>query len=63
MNLSIRYTDLEAAGLDERLFEIGRLDMSTGTWVPVEKRANDSASNVVAATITETGFYMVWEAR
>ena len=29
----------------------------------MEKRANDPANNVVTATISETGFYMVWEQR
>ncbi|HEX2157110.1 MAG TPA: hypothetical protein VHS79_09040 [Actinomycetes bacterium] len=41
----------------------GRLDIPTGTWTPVEKRANDPASNVTSATIIQTGYYMVWEAR
>jgi hypothetical protein len=61
MNLQIRYTDLEATGLDESKFVIGHLNIQDGTWSPVEKRANDAASNVVTATISETGFYMVWE--
>ena len=34
-----------------------------GTWYAVEKRANDPANNVDTATISETGFYMVWEER
>ena len=62
-NLSIRYHDLEAVGLDENRFVIGRLDIPTGTWSPVEKRANDPSQNVTTATIIQTGFYMVWEAR
>ena len=61
--LAIRYTDIEATVLDESHFVVGRLDMTTGTWVPVEQRANDPAANVVSATIDEPGFYMVWEAR
>jgi hypothetical protein len=62
-NLSIRYHDIEAVGLDENRFVIGRLDLATGTWAPIEKRANDPAQNVTTATIIQTGFYMVWEAR
>ena len=62
-NLSIRYNDIEATGLDESRFVIGRLDLATGTWSPLEKRANDPASNYTTATISQTGFYMVWEAR
>jgi hypothetical protein len=61
--LAIRYTDIEATGLDESRFVIGRLDMASGTWVPLERGANDPAANVVTATIVETGYYMVWEAR
>jgi hypothetical protein len=62
-NLSIRYNDIEATGLDESRFVIGRLDTPTRTWQPIEKRANDPSSNVTTATIIDTGFYMVWEAR
>ena len=61
--LAIGYTDLEATGLDESRFVIGRLDMTTGTWVPLDQHAHDPTANVVAATITETGYYMVWEGR
>ena len=62
-NLGIRYNDIEATGLDKSRFVIGHLDMASGTWTPVEKRGNDPASNFTSATIIDTGFYMVWEAR
>jgi hypothetical protein len=62
-NLAIHYNDIEATGLDESRFVIGHLDVPTGTWTPVEKRANDPNQNVTTATIIDTGFYMVWEAR
>jgi hypothetical protein len=61
--LAIHYTDVEATSLDESRFVIGRLDMASGTWVPLERRANDPVANVVSATVVETGYYMVWEAR
>ena len=63
VNLSIRYNDIEATGLDESRFVIGHLDVGTGTWTPVDKRANDPGNNITTATIIDTGFYMVWEAR
>jgi hypothetical protein len=63
VNLGIRYSDLEATGLDETRFVIGRLDVNTAAWVAVEKGANDPPANYVSATITRTGYYMVWEAR
>jgi hypothetical protein len=62
-NLAIRYSDLEATGLNEQRFVIGRLNIADGKWYPLEKRANDPAGNVTTATISETGFYMVWEER
>jgi hypothetical protein len=62
-NLAIRYSDLEATGLNEQRFVIGRLNIPEGKWYPLEKRANDTANNVTTATISETGFYMVWEER
>ena len=63
VNLSIHYNDLEAYGLDESRFVIGRLDFNTATWLPVEKQARDPANNIVAATIDQPGFYVVYEAR
>jgi hypothetical protein len=62
-NLGIRYDDFEAIGLDESRFVIGRLDVASGTWAPVEKRATDPAANLTSATIIQTGRYMVWETR
>lgn len=62
-NLAIRYSDLEATGLNEQRFVIGRLSIPEAKWYPLEKRANDPANNVTTATISETGFYMVWEER
>jgi hypothetical protein len=62
-NLSIRYDDIEATGLDESRFVIGHLDRPSATWAPVEKRANDPLTNYVSATISQPGFYMVWELR
>lgn len=63
MNMGIRYTDLEATGLDEARFVIGRLDIPSATWHPVEKRANDPSANYTSATISQPGYYMVWETR
>ena len=63
MGLAIRYTDREAAGAEEGRFVIGRLDLASAAWIPVERRATDPAANVTSATITQTGYYMVWEAR
>lgn len=63
VNFAVRYSDLEATGLDESRFVIGRLDVPTATWVPMEKLGNDPSNNFVSATIIQTGFYMVWERR
>ena len=62
VNLGIRHADSEAAGLDESRFVIGRLDMTTGAWAPIEKRANDPLANHTSATIIKTGYYAVWQA-
>jgi hypothetical protein len=63
VNVGIRYNDAEVAGLEASRFVFGRLDMDTATWVPVEKQANDPPANYISATIIQTGYYMVWEAR
>jgi hypothetical protein len=63
VNLAIRYNDVEAIGLDESRFTIGKLDLGTRTWYPVEKQETNTGSNTVTATINEVGFYSVYEAR
>ncbi len=63
VNLGIRYNSADVGGRDTSRFVIGRLDMNTATWVPVEKQANDPPASYISATITQTGYYMVWESR
>jgi hypothetical protein len=62
VTLGIRYSNRDATGLDPSRFVIGRLDMDTATWVPVERQANDPPANFISATIIRTGYYMVWDA-
>jgi hypothetical protein len=61
VNLSFRYTDVETLGLDESRFVIAHLDFQTVQWVPVEKQAINAGGNVIAATVTETGYYAVYQ--
>jgi len=63
VNLAVRYNALEAAGLNKSRIVIGRLDPASNTWVTLEKLGNDPANNFTSATISQTGFYMVYEAR
>jgi hypothetical protein len=63
VNLGIRYSDDEAAGMNEDSFVIGRLDLASRIWIPTEKQATDPAGNYVSATILATGYYMVWVPR
>ncbi len=60
-NLGARYSDADAAGLNEQNFTIARLDTNTNQWRPVEKQAADPANNFDSATITEMGYYVVYQ--
>jgi hypothetical protein len=59
VNLGIRYSDQEAAGMGEQGFTISMLDPADRQWRPVEKQAADPPNNWVSATITRMGFYVV----
>ena len=59
VNLGVRYTDGDAAGLNEANFKIARLDQSDNTWKDTAKQAPDPGANFVSATITDLGYYVV----
>ena len=59
VNLGVRYTDAEAAGLNEANFTLSRLDTSANQWRQVQKQAADPPNNYTSATITEMGFYVL----
>ena len=56
-SLGVRYTDGDAAGLNEASFKIARLDQ--GAWKDVEKQAPDPGANYGSATIADPGSYVV----
>ena len=61
VNLGVRYTDADAAGMNEGSFTLGRLDTSANQWRQVEKQANDPPNNYSSATIREMGFYVLYQ--
>ena len=61
VNLGARYSDADAAGLNEQNFTIARLDTNTNQWQTVEKQAGDPPNNFSSATITEMGYYVVYQ--
>lgn len=61
VNLNIQYTDTEVLGLDESRLEIAHLDFQTVQWTRVEKQALNVAGNAIGATITQTGYYVVYQ--
>ena len=61
VNLGARYSDADAAGLNEQNFTIARLDTNTNQWRPVEKQVADPLGNYDSATITEMGYYVVYQ--
>lgn len=61
VNLNVLYTDIEALGLDESRFVIAHLDFQTVAWTPVEMQSLNAAGNAIGATITETGYYAVYQ--
>ncbi len=61
VNLGVHYTDGDASGLNEANFTLARLDTSANQWRPAQKQANDPANNFVSATITEMGYYVLYQ--
>jgi hypothetical protein len=59
VNLGVRYTDAEAAGLNEANFTLSRLDTTANQWRQVQKQATDPPNNYASATITEMGYYVL----
>ena len=61
VNLGVRYSDADAAGLNEQNFTIARLDTNTNQWRTVEKQVAEPAGNYDSATITDMGYYVVYQ--
>jgi hypothetical protein len=61
VNLGVHYTDADASGLNEANFTLARLDTTANQWRPAQKQADDPAGNFVSATITEMGYYVVYQ--
>jgi len=61
VNLGVRYTDAEAGGMNEGNFTLARLDTTANQWRTVEKQAADPPNNFASATITEMGFYVLYQ--
>jgi hypothetical protein len=59
VNLGVRYSDGDAAGLNEANFTLARLDTSANQWRAAQKQATDPPNNFTSATITEMGFYVL----
>jgi hypothetical protein len=62
VNLGVRYSDQDAGGLTESKFTLTRLDPASNSWKPLEKQAADPNANLVSATTTATGTYLVYQA-
>ena len=60
-NLGAGYSDVDAAGQNEQSFTIARLDTNTNQWRTVEQQVADPANNVDSATITDMGYYVVYQ--
>jgi hypothetical protein len=61
INLGVHYSDADAAGANEGNITLARLDTSANQWRQVQKQAPDPASNLTSATITEMGFYVLYQ--
>ncbi len=61
VNLGVHYSDGDAAGLNEATFALARLDTGANRWGPSMKQANDPPANYVSATITEMGYYVLYQ--
>jgi hypothetical protein len=61
INLGVKYSDADAAGLNEANFKIAALDPVDQQWVPEPKQAPDPGANFVSATIMRLGFFAVYQ--
>lgn len=61
INIGVHYTDDEAAGKNEANFKLARLDTTANQWRDTAKQVTDPPSNFTSATITEMGFYVLYQ--
>jgi len=61
VNLGAHYSDADAAGRNEANFTLARLDTNTNQWGQVAKQASDPNSNLTSATITDMGYYVLYQ--
>jgi hypothetical protein len=61
VNLGVHYADGDVAGLNESSFTLAHLDTSANQWHAAQKQANDPPNNFVSATITDMGYYVVYQ--
>jgi hypothetical protein len=61
VNLGVHYSDSDASGLNEANFTLARLDTNTNQWQPSAKQVTDPGSNFTSATITDMGFYVLYQ--
>ena len=47
--------------MNEANFTLARLDTTANQWKPAQKQANDPAGNFVSGTVTEMGYYAVYQ--
>jgi len=61
VNLGVHYSDADASGRTEANFTLARLDTTANQWGPAAKQATDPNSNLTSATVTEMGFYVLYQ--
>jgi len=59
VNLSARYADQDAAGLNKQNATLSWLDPRTNQWTTAPKVVTDGATNYVSASVTALGVYAV----
>ena len=61
VNLGAHYNDADAAGLNESNFTLARLDTTANQWRQVQKQADDPPNNFASATVTDMGYYVLYQ--
>lgn len=61
VNLGVRYADADVAGLNEATFALARLDTTANRWLPAAKQATDPPANFTSASISELGYYVLYQ--
>lgn len=61
VNLGVSYSNGDASGLNEANFSLARLNTNANQWQAAAKQATDPPANYTSATVTDMGYYVLYQ--